>query len=179
MKSSLEKTKETLLSSVQKNKASILMNNEALKKAHRRTRGTLQQIEEIRHMLKSFKLRMSGIRERHLNANKDKFRNLIHRCNSFKIKQGLEVDNTITQSKGADFHIISKLFYQNASSLIAIDDDPKPHRKLTLLNFFGNYSLFVFAQERRIRAKVEKESASDNKNRAELQALLESFQSDL
>ena len=120
MKSGLEKKNETLQSSVQKNKASILTNNEALKKAHRRTRGTLQQIEEIRHMLKSFKLRISEIRERHLSAKKDKHRNLIHRCDSFKIKQGVEVDNEINHSKSADFHIISKLFHHNASSFISL-----------------------------------------------------------
>ena len=71
-------------------------------------------------MLKSFKLRISEIRERHLSAKKDKHRNLIHRCDSFKIKQGVEVDNEINHSKSADFHIISKLFHHNASSFISL-----------------------------------------------------------
>ncbi len=168
-----EKKRAELLAVVQKKKNLILENNEAIRKASRRTRGTHQQIEEVLRTLRSMKSRLSALRDMSNIKQKENLRNLKTSCEAFKTKQGLEVVCFFLQS--------------SLSSHISLEFDPgfchvyffQFHRINVIIVKQPATHEFLSFQERRIRIRVEKESASDNKNRAELQALLQSFQSDL
>ncbi len=74
-----------------KHKKSIIQHTNAIKKAHHRTRGTKQQMDEIFQTLKSMKSRLSGIRDANRNKNKDKLRALKSRFDAFLEDQKVQV----------------------------------------------------------------------------------------
>ena len=89
--SKLEKKRGDLMVSIEKNKKSLLAHTDAIKKAHRRTRGAIQQMEDISRTLKSIKSRLSAYREQNRNSSKDKLRSMKNRCDEFQESQGQEV----------------------------------------------------------------------------------------
>jgi sugar-specific transcriptional regulator TrmB len=83
--------KDELASSLAKNKNLIRGNTEAIKKAHRRIKANLQQIEAIFQRFRSVKGRLSDLRETSRAAQKEKMRALKKRSENFKSSHAAEV----------------------------------------------------------------------------------------
>jgi hypothetical protein len=83
--------KDELASSIAKQKGLIRGNTEAIKKAHRRIKANLQQIEDIFQRFRSLKARLSDLSESSRSIQKEKMRALKKRFENLKASNAIEV----------------------------------------------------------------------------------------
>ncbi len=83
--------KDELASSLAKYKGLIRGNTEAIKKAHRRIKANLQQIEDVFQRFGSVKARLSDLCETSRATQKEKMRSLKKRFENLKASNAAEV----------------------------------------------------------------------------------------